>query len=168
MKKQRFVNGVKKVLNRRFTPEDSQIIIQEEIDKIPQLWERGVGNTSLMSSAAGNKADGDFSFVAGKDASSSRNYESVFASGSRFIGQGAVLTSQRNEIILSAKLIDKVVYDLTDASDHNIEMPVYSCWKGRVMVQLSDFDHWPLITSWSGICGLLMISKLKKKSPTRR
>ena len=144
MRKQRFTNGVKKVLKRQY-PNESEV---EEIFNNGSLWERGTGVKSLKPKGNDCLADGDNSFAKGINSNSyMRNIDS-YSIPNKLIPDVKLI--QKNSINLHLAIKKDGDYYFSDDLGHDLIMPVKTWWKGRFMALVVNMAN-DTMTSWSGI-----------------
>lgn len=146
MRKQRFINGVKKVLKRRYTsPEEITNIATEEAGKVPQLWERGTKTGSLQSKDTNSISNGVGSIVYGYDSLGYRDFEDVFSSGKRY---NELESIQCIREMLQIYCPNKGSFYLADKAGHELSFPDQISARGRFMAHAFTTDG--RIVSWHG------------------
>lgn len=146
MRKQRFINGVKKVLKRRYTsPEEITNIATEEAGKVPQLWERGTKTGSLQSKDTNSISNGVGSIVYGYDSLGYRDFEDVFSSGKRY---NELESIQCVREMLQIYCTGKGSFYLADKAGHELSFPGKISARGRFMAHA--FVTAGRIVSWHG------------------
>lgn len=150
MRKQRFTNGVKKVLKRQYTsPEQISDIADESVIN-GSLWERGTGLGSLKSKDTNCTASGKYALAYGTNAHALRDYEKVFASDTRFDKINELKYAQKKEIILTVHPNDKAIYYFVDKDGNELEIPEKTTWNCRIMINLNMFGSGTKMVTWDG------------------
>lgn len=150
MRKQRFTNGVKKVLKRQYTsPEQISDIADESVIN-GSLWERGTGLGSLKSKGTNCTASGKYALAYGTNAHALRDYENVFASDTRFDKTNELKYAQKKEIILTVHPTDKAIYYFVDKDGNELEIPEKTTWNCRIMINLNIFHSGTKMVTWDG------------------
>ena len=150
MKKQRFTNGVKKVLKRQYTSPEQISAIADNAVINGSLWERGTGLGSLKSKDTNCTASGKYALAYGTNAHALRDYEKVFASGTRFDERNGLKYAQKKEIILTVHPTDKDIYYFVDKDGNELEIPKKTTWNCRIMVNLNMFEGGVRMITWNG------------------
>lgn len=150
MRKQRFTNGVKKVLKRQYTsPEQISDIADESVIN-GSLWERGTGLGSLKSKGTNCTAGGKYALAYGTNAHALRNYEKVFASDTRFDKVNELKYAQKKEIILTVHPAGAGEYYFVDKDGNELIIPVRTTWNCRIMINLNMFGSGIKMITWNG------------------
>lgn len=144
MKRQRFTNGIRKVLKRQYTSPEQ---IDEKVNN-GSLWERGTGSRSLKPKSNSCLAGGANSKATGVNSNAyMRNVES-YAIQNNYTTD--VITIQKNQLNLHLAIDkDGDSYFTNDIGDHFV-IPGKFWWKGRFMVMVLNFAH-DKVTTWSGV-----------------
>lgn len=140
MRKQRFTNGVKKVLKRQYTSPEQISDIADNAVINGSLWERGTGLGSLKSKGTNCTAGGKYALAYGTNAHALRDYEKVFASDTRFGKTNELKYAQKKEIILTVHPTDKGIYYFVDKDGNELEIPEKTTWYCRIMINLNMFS----------------------------
>ncbi len=146
MRKQRFTNGVKKVLRRQYP---SLVEVNNAIEN-ESLWERGSGEKSLKSKGTDCTASGKYALAYGVNAHASRDYEKVFSSDTRYNEVDEIKYAQKKEIILTVHPTDEGEYYFVDKDGNELIIPVKTTWNCRIMINLNIFKSGVKMITWNG------------------